>query len=148
MPQALCAVMLLAFVLTPLAHVLAQNSQGQLSPTQAPAGNPGTQTNGSGAPAGNPGPAGGQTLVNPLNGISDLPSLLKVVLSAVVKLGSIFLVVAFIWIGFLFVAAQGNPKKLQAARAALIWTVIGGLILLGAQGISDVIQSTANSLGS
>ena len=87
----------------------------------------------------------GQTLVNPLK-VGTLPELLKLVLEAVVYLGSIVLTLAIIWVGFKFVAAQGNPEKIKEARNALVWTLIGGLILLGAQAISLAIQSTVGSL--
>lgn len=87
-----------------------------------------------------------QMLVNPLKGIDSLPKLLEVVLKAVVQLGAIVLTLAIIYVGFLFVAARGNPEKLKVARTALVWTLIGGLILLGAQAISTAIQSTVETL--
>lgn len=90
-------------------------------------------------------PSSGQTLVNPLK-VGTVPELLKLVLEAVVYIGSIILTLAIIWVGFKFVAAQGNPEKIKEARNALVWTLIGGLILLGAQAISLVIQSTVGSL--
>lgn len=99
------------------------------------------------APAG--GGSGSTTssgLTNPLNNITDLPSLLTAVLGAVVKLGGVFLTLMLVFVGFKFVAAQGNAEQLKSAREMLIWTVIGGLILLGAQAISMVIQSTVQSL--
>jgi ABC-type uncharacterized transport system permease subunit len=85
-------------------------------------------------------------LENPLKDIDDLPSLLRAILGAIVQLGAILLVVMLVWVGFLFVTARGNPEEISKARSALTWTVIGGLILLGAQAISEVIQATANSL--
>lgn len=90
--------------------------------------------------------AKGQTLVNPLKGINSLPELLKAVLDAVVYLGGIVLTIAIIWVGFKFVLAQGKEEKLREARSALMWTLIGGLILLGASAISLAIQSTVSSL--
>jgi hypothetical protein len=51
-----------------------------------------------------------------------------------------------VYVGFQFVAAQGNEEKLRTARNALIWTIIGGAVLLGAEVIMRVIQATANSL--
>ncbi|MDB5189408.1 MAG: protein of unknown function with transrane region [Parcubacteria group bacterium] len=93
----------------------------------------------------NPGTSGG-TLQNPLNNIDSLPKLLEVILGAVVKLGSILLVVMLVWVGFLFVMAQGNPEEITKARSALVWTLIGGMILLGAQAISSLIQATVTGL--
>jgi hypothetical protein len=87
----------------------------------------------------------GGTLINPLR-VNSLEGLLDLLLTAAIRIGTIILVLAFIWIGFLFVAARGNEEKLRNARQAFMWTVIGGLILLGARAISEVIQSTASAL--
>jgi hypothetical protein len=95
----------------------------------------------------NPGTGGAETIKNPLNA-TDLPSLLNTVLGAVVTLGGIVVTLALIWIGFLFVSAQGNDAKLKTAKNALMYTLIGGLILLGAKAISSVLLTTATNLGS
>lgn len=75
-----------------------------------------------------------------------MTDLLQLILQAVVSLGTIVLVVMLVYVGFLFVVAQGNEEKLKNAKSALLWTVIGGLVLLGAQSISLVIQATVGSL--
>lgn len=89
--------------------------------------------------------SGGQTLTNPLKA-NDIQELLLAILRGVIQLGTILLVLALVWVGFLFVFAQGSEEKIKSARAALMWTVVGGLILLGAQGIALVITSTVNAL--
>lgn len=110
-----------------------QAGGAQQSPTAAPTP----------SRANNSQPTGG--LINPI-GVNSIEELLSIVLRAVVQLGSILLVLALVWVGFLFVFAQGNPEKISSARQALMWTVIGGLLLLGAQGISLVLQQTINNL--
>ncbi|MDB5265764.1 MAG: protein of unknown function with transrane region [Parcubacteria group bacterium] len=125
------------------------------APATAPAignGNPGAAPAiGNGNPT-SPAPSAtgvtgaGAQLVNPLKNITDLPSLLKALLAALIQIGTVVLILAFVWIGFSFVRAQGNPKAIAAARSALIWTIIGGGILLGAQAISTLIQSTVSNL--
>lgn len=84
-------------------------------------------------------------LQNPLKA-GSITELLNIVLKAVVEIGSILLVLALVWVGFLFVAAQGAEEKIRDARTALMWTVIGGLILLGAEAISQVITATVQAL--
>lgn len=84
-------------------------------------------------------------LTNPLNA-GSLPELLNVVLEAVISIGTIILVLALVWVGFLFVFAQGSEEKIRDARNALLWTVVGGLVLLGAQAISTVIEATVGAL--
>ncbi len=109
-----------------------------------PVGTPG----GSLTPAGTPSasaPSGGG-LTNPLNSIDSLPDFLNAILGAVVQLGTIVLTLALIYVGFLFVKAQGKEEEIKNARNALMWTVIGGLVLLGAQTIGMVIASTVESL--
>lgn len=120
--------------------------------TTNPGGTQGTNNPGGGAGTNNPGGTQGTTnpggggLENPLNNIESVDDLLGAVLTAVVRIGSIILVLALVYIGFLFVVAQGNEEKLKSARNALLWTVIGGLILLGATAIKEVITATVESL--
>ena len=107
--------------------------------TQTTGAAPGTQTTGAapGTPSG--------TLQNPLNAQS-LQQLLQEVLAYVQIIGGIFLTLMLVVVGFLFVVAQGNPEKVSQARSALLWTAIGGLLLLGAEGLSIVISSTVQAL--
>jgi hypothetical protein len=86
-------------------------------------------------------------LKNPLKNIDSIDGLLNAVLSAIVDvLAPIFLTLAFIYVGFLFVMARGKEEQLRSAKTALVWTVIGGLILLGAKAIGLVISSTVSGL--
>lgn len=82
---------------------------------------------------------------NPLKATS-ITELLMSVLRAVVRIVGVLLVLAFVFIGFQFVAAQGNTEALSKARQNLMWTAIGAAILLGAEGIALVIEATARSL--
>jgi heme/copper-type cytochrome/quinol oxidase subunit 2 len=54
-----------------------------------------------------------------------------------------FLVMAIIYSGYLFVAAKGNEKELGEAKLWLFSTLIGALIILGAQVIATAIFNTA-----
>lgn len=115
-------------------------SLAEVSGASTPGGGvSGASTPGTGAPSG-----GG--LTNPLNSINSLPDFLNAILGAVVQLGTIVLTLALIYVGFLFVKAQGKEEEIKNARNALMWTVIGGLVLLGAQTIGMVIASTVKSL--
>lgn len=94
-----------------------------------------------------PNPSGnGGGLVNPLDNINSLEDLLAKVLDAVVELGVIAVTLALVFVGFKFVAAQGREEELKNAKAALLWTVVGGLILLGVKAIALVIQETGKAL--
>lgn len=88
----------------------------------------------------------GGPLTNPLKDVESLPQFLEAILGGIVDIGTIILIMMLVYVGFLFVAARGNAEKIQGAKSALVWTVIGGLILLGATAIQMVITETVNSL--
>lgn len=90
--------------------------------------------------------ASGGAIENPLTNTPSLMALLNTLLGAIVQLAAIGLVLMLVWVGFLFVQAQGKEEKIKAARHTLYWVVIGGLILLGAQTISLIIEATAGQL--
>lgn len=105
---------------------------------------PGGNSGGGVTPGGSPSASGG--LTNPLKDIDTLPEFLNAILGGIVQIGTIILIMMLVYVGFLFVAARGNAEKIQGAKSALLWTVIGGLVLLGATSIQLVIQGTVNSL--
>ena len=94
------------------------------------------------------------TLVNPLgiacNGTNDdcVGNFLGKILDLVIKIGTVVVVLMLVYVGFLFVTAQGNDSKITAARSALLWTVVGALILLGAKAIQVGITETVKALAS
>ena len=86
------------------------------------------------------------TLINPLQGGGTLESFLNSILALVIRIGTIAVILMLVYIGYLFVVAQGNAGKIEEARKALLWTVIGALILLGAVAIKDGIIATVQAL--
>lgn len=78
--------------------------------------------------------------------IDNLQDLLAALLSAAVQIAIPFLVLFLMWVGFLFVAARGNPEKLSKAKQALLFTLIGALIILGAQTLSVILSGTIGQL--
>ena len=89
------------------------------------------------------------TLVNPLDsdgsGIKDIPTLIQKLLEIVLKIGAPIIALAIIYAGYLFIAAQGNPTKLETAKKTLVWVVVGAAILLGAYVIAESIVGTVNA---
>lgn len=126
-----------AFSLAPL--VLAQTPPAGSGNTNPPAG--------SGNPA-----SSGVTLINPLQGSCTpgsndcLMNFLQSILTFVVRIGAIAVVLMLVFVGFKFVAARGSSKEIEDARRMLLYTVIGALILLGAQAISLGIQATVQAI--
>lgn len=84
-------------------------------------------------------------LENPIttNTFSDFVAL---VLEKAVEILMPFVVLAFIWSGFLFVRAQGAPAELEKAKSAIYWSIIGAFILMGAWGFAQIISTTISTL--
>lgn len=83
---------------------------------------------------------------NPINR-NDIGGLVEVVVAFFLRLGSVVVVFMIIYSGFLFVKAQGNDAELSKAKNTLLMTIIGGVILLGARVIAEVVKNTAEGLG-
>jgi len=87
-------------------------------------------------------------IVNPLagNGIDSVQGLIQKILEGALKIGIPIVALAIIYCGFLFVFARGNSEKLTKARDALLYTLIGAAILLGAWSIAKLISATVLAL--
>ena len=135
----LSAVLFLPVVVTAQGIFGGQNDGGTTG-GQTSGGTVGGQTDG-----GTTGGSGGGKLTNPLKS-SSLEQLLVDVLGFVKVIGGIIIMIMLVLVGFKFVAAQGKEEALREARAMLMWTVIGALILLGATAIQEAISATVGKL--
>ncbi len=105
-----------------------------------------TCTNGSCLP--NSGGTGGGTsvtLIDPFGGLT-LMAFLNKILDFVIQIGTVVIILMLVYVGFLFVVARGDTGKLTTARQALLYTVIGALILLGSKAIALGIEATVRAL--
>ena len=91
------------------------------------------------------------TLPNPLkcgsgscNSINDL---LYLIADIATYIGVILAVLALIWVGFKFIAAQGNPEKITEAKHYFFYIIVGIAILIGASAIVAILKSTLTSAG-
>ncbi len=122
-------------VLTPSGNT--QSSVNNVSPVQSSANNI---------------PGANITLINPLNTGDCTPNgtclmqFLNRILEFVIQIGAIAVILMLVYVGYLFVVAQGSETKITEAKKALLWTVIGALILLGSQAISLGIQATVQAI--
>ena len=86
---------------------------------------------------------------NPLgDSISDIPTFIEAILRFILLLGVPIVALAIIYTGFLFVTALGNSEKLKKAKSALMYTLIGAALLLGAFVIAEAIQGTVVDISS
>lgn len=83
---------------------------------------------------------------NPIKGSGDLPTFFANVLDGMVLVLTPILVVMFLYACFMFVTARGNTEKLGEAKQALMYTLIGIAIVLGAKGIAAIIGHTVGAL--
>jgi hypothetical protein len=54
-----------------------------------------------------------------------------------------FVMFFIIYSGFLFVTARGNEESLTKAKQALLYAIIGGVIIAGAEALAIIIADTA-----
>lgn len=109
----------------------------------ATAGGTGPSTGGGTGPS-TGGGAGGVT--NPLS-FKTLQAFFEALLKFLAMLAVPFIVFMIILTGFKFVTAQGKPAELETARKMLLYTLIGGMLILGASIIASVIKGTVDSIG-
>jgi NADH:ubiquinone oxidoreductase subunit 4 (subunit M) len=84
-----------------------------------------------------------RNLNNPI-AFPTIQSLLVAVLNVVIIIATPIVIFYLIYAGFLYVTAQGKPEKIQEANKAIMYGVIGGVIILGAVAITTIIGSTVD----
>jgi len=87
---------------------------------------------------------GAGVLSNPL-GNKNLTQFLQDLLDVIMVFAIPLIVFMIIYAGFNYVMAQGSPEKVKTANKALLYAVIGGVIILGAQAILTVVQGTVDA---
>jgi heme/copper-type cytochrome/quinol oxidase subunit 2 len=87
----------------------------------------------------------GNELQNPIK-FDTIKGFLDAILGAVVTIATPIVVLMLVYSGFLFVKAQGNPEKLTDAKRAIMWTIIGAVIVLGAFVLSSAIKGTVDDI--
>ncbi len=100
---------------------------------------------GGGVPAAAPTLQFSTQLNNPIN-VDTFDQLVSAVIKAAVQVLSPFVVLAFIYAGFLFVKAQGKAEELETAKKAILWSVVGAFILMGAWGFAQIIGETVMTI--
>jgi hypothetical protein len=115
---------------------------------QSPGGNVNTSPGGNINPIVNTNPSSGSSVIltNPLKSGTSLESFLNDILAFVIRIGTIVVILMIVYVGYLFVIAQGKPGEIEKARAALLWTVVGALILLGSQAIAISLKATVSAI--
>lgn len=84
------------------------------------------------------------SLENPLRS-NDLMEFLQEILDVIMIFAVPLIVFMIIYAGFLYVMARGNEGEVTKASKALLYAVIGGVIILGANIILAVIAGTVDA---
>lgn len=120
-------VFLLALAVSPLS-VLAESDAAQTVPTRV--GDP-AQTVPTKIPI---------SIPNPVGSINSLSDLFYKIVNFVVSLSYVVIAFFLLLAGFKFVTAQGSEDKLTDAKNTFKYTVIGAILIIGAQVIVDVVK--------
>jgi hypothetical protein len=85
-------------------------------------------------------------LVNPVK-VGSIQELLQTILEIVIIIATPIVVLFIIYAGFKYVTARGNAAQVQEATQALTYAVIGGVLIIGAVAIAEIIKNLVNSFG-
>lgn len=80
-------------------------------------------------------------LANPI-GTNDFLAFIGMLLDIILKIGIPVATGFFIWAGFRYITAQGNPANVTAAHNNLKYVVFGTILFLGAWSITNIIIKT------
>jgi zinc transporter ZupT len=82
---------------------------------------------------------------NPIK-VNTILELITLILKLIMEVGLPVIAIAIVYVGFKFVMAQGSSDKINEAKEAFLWVVIGAAIVLGAIVIRTIIMGTVESL--
>ncbi len=84
-------------------------------------------------------------LCNPLK-VGSIEALFRAIIDVVMIFAIPIIVFFIVYAGFLYVTARGNVEQIQKAHNALLYALIGGLLIIGANVLIEVIGGTVESI--
>ena len=84
----------------------------------------------------------GTRLGNPVARIMKPGDLIDLLITIIQFLGGPVVVLGIIYAGYNLVTAQGEERKLDTGKRALLWVIVGAAIILGATIIKNVVGKT------
>lgn len=72
-------------------------------------------------------------------------ALLLDVLNVFIIIATPIIVLYIIYAGFLYVTARGNVQQTQQATRALMYAIVGGVIVLGAVALAEIVKNVVDS---
>ncbi len=83
-------------------------------------------------------------LKNPL-AFESLQDFIIALLNVFIVIATPIVVIFIILAGFKYVTAQGNASKVEEATRALTYAIIGGVLIIGAVAIAEIIKDLVTS---
>lgn len=80
------------------------------------------------------------SIPNPVDGVNSLSALFYKIVNFIVSLSYVVIAFFLLLSGFKFVTAQGSEDKLTDAKNTFKYTIIGAVLIIGAQVIVEVIK--------
>lgn len=77
---------------------------------------------------------------------TSIEGLLVDILEVLIVFATPIVVLFIIYGGFLYVTAQGNPEQIKQATRTLTYAIIGGVLIIGAVALSEIIKNIVTSL--
>lgn len=78
-------------------------------------------------------------------GVDSIEELLLVLLDVFMVIAIPIIVLFIIYAGFMYVTARGNAEQIQQATRALTYAVIGGVLVVGAVALSEILANLVES---
>ena len=83
------------------------------------------------------------TIENPIEA-DNIQELFAAIIDILLVFAVPLIVFFIIYAGFMYVTARGNAEIIQKAHMALLYALIGGVLILGAKVLIDVISGTVD----
>lgn len=84
-------------------------------------------------------------LQNPLKA-TTIQEAIALFMRIIIKLAIPVIILMYLWVGFSYILALGNPEKIKKVHNLLLYTVIGTLLVFGAWAITNAIVGTINAV--
>ncbi|NCT01877.1 hypothetical protein GW766_01320 [Candidatus Parcubacteria bacterium] len=83
---------------------------------------------------------GSQAFNNPLS-FTSITDMIVAIMNVVIVMSIPVIIFFLIYAGFMYVTARGNPEKIQQASSALLYGIIGGVIILASAAIMTIVKN-------
>ncbi len=80
-------------------------------------------------------------------GVSSIEEFILAVLNVFITVAIPIIVIMIIYSGFLYVTANGNESQVTKANTSMTYTVLGGILVIGAVALAGVIKNLLVAIG-